>query len=859
MNSATQSLAASDPFRRSLATASVMVLASCLIAFAGPASPPGPGAPASELAPRGEVGPLLELAVKGQTEYRIVIPEAAPAPTANAAIELVRWLDEVTGARFAIVTDDRRPQPREISVGRTNRLHKRHVDFTNTDLQQFGYAIAVEGERLLLVGGNRGPDSAVFALLEEDLGCRWYTPAITHIPRRPTLRLRPTLRTYVPQLQHRTAFSYRNPRWVYHNRADRFATPLPDAWGGSFSHAPGYSVHTFHKLLPAKQYFEDHPEYYAMIRGRRSPRSLCMTHPQVPDLVADNVIAALDQTPEVDTISVSQNDGPGYCTCPNCQDLIDQEGSPTGPLIHFINQVAEKVEKAHPDVLVSTLAYLYTAMPPRTLKARENVAVWFCTDAHAWPFPLLDITRSHNAYHALKGWSDHTEHLYVWDYARNFSYFLLPMPNLPLFRPNMNVFSDCGVEGLYVSIGGERSDMKSWVFAKLMWDPTRNVRALQREYIRDVYAAAAEPIAAYNDMLWEMTEDTNYQALAGRKMLQRRNAFKLRTVAMVPWGQDPSEVPDEAFVLKTAAREGRTDIHVLAAWGTRFPHTATFYTDTFLQRAKAHFDRAEALADDDTIRRHVETARLSIMQLELAQLHTRLLQTGSLPDRAYFDRLLTRFERGLAAAPFLKSEVAQHQKFIETVRDAFKPAPTGHLERRRSADGATVTLYHLGSEWRFKGDGANVGVDERWFDPSLSEVDWGYVRTHTPGGLERQGYADFRGFGWYRKTIDVPTELSAAHRYLYFGAVDEDAWVWVDGQLIIDHSAKATGLTPGELWQTPFSREVTDRVKPDASHQLTVRFLDRSGMAGIWKPVYLVASDKKLTTAQITKLLQNGE
>ena len=44
------------------------------------------------------------------------------------------------------------------------------------DLGDEGYQIAVEGEHLLLRGGaGRGIVNAVYALLEEDIGCRWYT------------------------------------------------------------------------------------------------------------------------------------------------------------------------------------------------------------------------------------------------------------------------------------------------------------------------------------------------------------------------------------------------------------------------------------------------------------------------------------------------------------------------------------------------------------------------------------------------------------------------------------------------------------------------------------------------------------
>ena len=81
---------------------------------------------------------------------------------------------------------------RFISVGRTGLLKAACLPDADADLGEEGYVIAQRGDNLFLIGGtSRGPINAVFSLLEEDLGCRWYTStrcasasAITRIPRR---------------------------------------------------------------------------------------------------------------------------------------------------------------------------------------------------------------------------------------------------------------------------------------------------------------------------------------------------------------------------------------------------------------------------------------------------------------------------------------------------------------------------------------------------------------------------------------------------------------------------------------------------------------------------------------------------
>jgi len=73
------------------------------------------------LAPRGGQV-VLDLSADGQTDYTIGTAAKPTAIARRAAEELRHWLRQVTGAEFAIQADSGPPQPREISVGQTNRL-----------------------------------------------------------------------------------------------------------------------------------------------------------------------------------------------------------------------------------------------------------------------------------------------------------------------------------------------------------------------------------------------------------------------------------------------------------------------------------------------------------------------------------------------------------------------------------------------------------------------------------------------------------------------------------------------------------------------------------------------------------------
>jgi hypothetical protein len=68
-----------------------------------------------------------------------------------------------------------------------------------------------------------------------------------------------------------------------------------------------------------------------------------------------------------------------------------------------------------------------------------------------------------------------------------------------------------------------------------------------------------------------------------------------------------------------------------------------------------------------------------------------------------------------------------------------------------------------------------------------------------------------------------------------FGAVDESAWVYLNGEFAGEHDIGEAG------WDKPFGIDVTKAIQPGAN-VLAVRVLDRVLGGGIWKPVELLGA-----------------
>src|SRR5678815_2833370 len=114
-----------------------------------------------------------------------------------------------------------------------------------------------------------------------------------------------------------------------------------------------------------------------MIDGKRMNGyyQLCLTNPAVLQLAVGKVEQWTKDYPDATIFSVSQNDTYYNCQCPDCAAVEKEEGAPSGPLIRFVNKVAEAVEKRHPNILIDTLAYQWSEKPPLHVRPRKNVRI----------------------------------------------------------------------------------------------------------------------------------------------------------------------------------------------------------------------------------------------------------------------------------------------------------------------------------------------------------------------------------------------------------------------------------------------------------------------------------------------------
>lgn len=608
-----------------------------------------------------------------------------------------------------------------------------------------------------------------------------------------------------PPFELRDPFSLvsNDPGWSLHNRTNAYHATLSPERGGNLNYAPGWFVHTYNQILASTdENYEACPDCFMLDEdGTRSSRQLCPTHPHVVELATARVGEVLDAHPEAELVSVSQNDIRGYCHCDRCMALIGPEGTPAAALLYLVNAVADAVAETHPTVTITTLGYHDTVPATRAMEPAPNAAIRLATDVTCSD-PFAPAATSEVFMAALTGWARVADRIHIWDYQVDFGEYFQSWPSFHAKAENLRLFArhhvtGVMIQGAYQAPGNERQLMRAWVFAKLLWDPAREVWPLMQDFVRGYYGPAAAPLEAYNCLLYEC---------------------------------------------------GLKHQGVIDCVGA----------EAFAERAGALFDEAEArarAAGDDEVLERVELARLPVLDMALPLARGRWVASQAEADLERYTAMLDRFAavaRRAGARQY--SEGMGLEGWLEQRRGFVSP-PAGAHDRTARLDGQEVHLYRLPATWRLRRDPEAQGEAGKWFAADLDEAEWGAYRTDLRVGWEEQGFPGTDGVFWFRARVAVPESLRGRYVYLYFRACDEEAWVWVDGQSLGERTAASTGTDPSVLWLQPFALEATGRLTPSGEHNLAVRVSDAGGMGGLYMPVYVVAAGVPLTTAQITELV----
>ena len=370
---------------------------------------------------------------------------------------------------------------------------------------------------------------------------------------------------------------------------------------------------------------------------------ICLTSETVRQVFLQRLLARIEA--EGDGIySVSAEEHSRQCRCEPCLELMKRGGTFAAPLIDFVNYMGNGIREQHPNVLLETLAYHMSFVPPENMRVADNVIVRIAhLNRHF--FEPIASPRNSGGETCWRGWREIANHVALWGYPGYdlFGVDFIPAPNMArVYSEDLRFYKRLGVGRLFyqymAAITSQHclEDLRCWLLAKLMWDPDQDPRALIKDFCHHYYGPAGPSIVSYVRL-----EDAAYVQSEGNSPFRSD-------------GQDVYyQLPDPVKWLRNGYRNNVYPTGV-PMWmqPPRFD-TYRFLDLDFHRAGQALFQQAEKLVKDDAVLfARVRRARLSLDYSSLR----------------FYNRMAEQYARSaefLNGFPLLREEI--EQRYLDTM------------------------------------------------------------------------------------------------------------------------------------------------------------------------------------------------
>ena len=148
---------------------------------------------------------------------------------------------------------------------------------------------------------------------------------------------------------------------------------------------------------------------------------------------------------------------------------------------------------------------------------------------------------------------------------------------------------------------------------------------------------------------------------------------------------------------------------------------------------------------------------------------------------------------------------------------------------------------NLNGSWKFR-----TGDDMGRREPSFNDASWNQI--FVPGKWEDQGYRDYDGMAWYRKSFYYKGEIGDETAIVLLGRIDDFDEVYLNGKLIgSTGQIKPYGhMNTGEQWRALRTYYIsTDLLKKNQTNTIAVRVYDGQGGGGIYEgPIGIISQSR---------------
>lgn len=449
--------------------------------------------------------------------------------------------------------------------------HIRLLKNTSLPCGEYHLQGSAEGVRIE-ASDAEGVRRGVSAFLHE-LGVRWFDPA--------SEPLLPAIPAPLPDFQHQSgpSFPYRglhicgapdhyDPRladWMSFQGMNRKLTHIPELErvGGALKRqglSPDTTVHSYSLWIPDEIYFASHPEFFALVGGRRIPHreggQLCLANRAMRAAFLREARSYLDAHPEVSVIGICPDDGYGWCECPACAALDTAEDRAAGKVnarvADFVEELCRGLQESHPQTLVGHYSYSIFSDFSHHLKSPPPNLLVSCTTARCYKHGIdaAECPVNRDIFQRLRTLRDRVRHVYVYDYMF-YRWEGLPHPQWRVIGRDVAAYAKLGLDGYMTEAPPANAKdyaaahLSLYTLARLLTDRQTDVGALLDDYCARRFEKAAVPMRSYLT-LWE-------DALAGMEGCLTHGGDDLERLIQPEFSAKASILLDQAMRSATGA------------------------------------------------------------------------------------------------------------------------------------------------------------------------------------------------------------------------------------------------------------------------------------------------------------------
>ncbi len=393
----------------------------------------------------------------------------------NAANDLSFYMENITGMKPEILTK----KTKNIDAIILEKLKKKN------QIKDDGFSIKTRDNHLIISGSNdNGVYYGVYYFLEHYLGCKFLSSHFEYIPKFSKKTLGFIDDVQEPRFDYREIFIAESDDWVYalKNRLNGrlgHRTVIDDA---QKVYSKGINLYSFSSYALMHEDFMCQGQYDFLNKDAQKKASKTLTKELTQYMLKDS-----------DYLMLAHEDRNSFC-----HDGLKNE-YPSSTFLEYTSFLATK----NPQYNFLSQSYLWSRKPPKKIsKLPKNLGVMFSGIEANFAKPLNDSENS-MILQDIKDWGKFTDEIFIWHYITNFGGYMLPFPNLYALDKDLKTFSKLPqikglfLQGSYETFGGELASLRTWVFAKLLWNPNLELDMLIKEFCHYYYGDASDEVQLY--------------------------------------------------------------------------------------------------------------------------------------------------------------------------------------------------------------------------------------------------------------------------------------------------------------------------------------------------------------------------